>query len=76
MGGDEMGRFEIYLDNSAKSEWRWRLKADNGKIIAVSGEGYSNKADCEESIRLVKHLVPDAQVVEVLQGRIANLTQF
>ncbi len=71
-----MGKFEIYPDKSGKSEWRWRLKADNGNIIAVSGEGYSNKADCEESMRLVKQLAPDADVVEIPQGRIANVTQW
>lgn len=35
-------------------EWRWRLKAANGRIIAVSGEGYVRKADCEAAIALVK----------------------
>lgn len=34
-------KFEIYKDR--KKEWRWRLKARNGKIIAVSGEGYKRK---------------------------------
>lgn len=34
------GIFEIYKDT--KHEWRWRLKAKNGKIIAVS-EGYNTK---------------------------------
>jgi uncharacterized protein YegP (UPF0339 family) len=27
-------------------DYRWRLWADNGRIIANSGEGYRNKADC------------------------------
>lgn len=38
----------------AKGEWRWRLKSANGNIIADSGEGYKNKADCEAGIKLVK----------------------
>lgn len=29
-----------------KREWRWRIKADNGNIIASSSEGYKNKQDC------------------------------
>lgn len=33
-----MYTFEIYKD--AKKEWRWRLKASNGKIIADSAESY------------------------------------
>ena len=34
--------FEIYRD--AAGEWRWRLVAGNGRIVADSGEGYSRKA--------------------------------
>ena len=45
-------KFEVYRDN--KGEWRWRLKAANGEIIAVSSEGYVRKSDCERSIGLVK----------------------
>ncbi len=37
-------KFIIYRDS--KKEWRWRLKASNGKIIADSGEGYKRKFDC------------------------------
>lgn len=33
-----------YKDN--KDEWRWRLKASNGRIIADSGEGYSTEREC------------------------------
>ncbi len=35
-------------------EYRWRLRAGNGRIIADSGEGYFNKADCFDAIRLVE----------------------
>lgn len=45
-------KFWYYLDKG--SEWRWRLKAANGQIIAVSGEGYKNKSDCLHAIELVK----------------------
>ncbi|HYW12587.1 MAG TPA: DUF1508 domain-containing protein [Longimicrobium sp.] len=41
-----------YEDNNG--EWRWRLKAENGEIIADSGEGYKNKPDCLAGIALVK----------------------
>ena len=33
-----MYTFEIYKD--VKKEWRWRLKASNGKTIADSAESY------------------------------------
>jgi uncharacterized protein YegP (UPF0339 family) len=44
--------FQIYRDK--KGEFRWRLRAGNGKIIATSGEGYKAKPDCEHGIDLVK----------------------
>ena len=34
-------RFEVYRD--AKGEWRWRLRAGNGRIIADSGESYRKR---------------------------------
>jgi uncharacterized protein YegP (UPF0339 family) len=36
-------KFEIYKDNA--KEFRWRLKAANGAILATSGQGYKAKAD-------------------------------
>jgi hypothetical protein len=36
----------MYKDSAA--EWRWRLRANNGKIVADSAEGYKNKSDCEK----------------------------
>lgn len=43
-------RFEIYRSGA---EFRWRLVAANGEIIA-HGESYKNKADCQRAIDLVK----------------------
>jgi uncharacterized protein YegP (UPF0339 family) len=45
-------RFEIYKDH--KAEWRWRLRHQNGNVIADSGEGYRHREDCEHGISLVK----------------------
>lgn len=36
-----MGKLEVYED--AATMYRWRMKARNGAIVAVSGEGYDNK---------------------------------
>ena len=52
--------FELYKDNAG--EFRWRLQAGNNEIIADSGEGYSNKADCEYGIELVRTLAPTAPI--------------
>ena len=45
-------KYETYRD--AATEWRWRLRAANHQIIAVSGEGYKNRRDCLHAIGLVK----------------------
>jgi uncharacterized protein YegP (UPF0339 family) len=44
--------FQVFQD--ANKHWRWRLKAANHAIIATSGEGYVNNADCKYAISLVK----------------------
>ncbi len=54
-------KFEIYLDKAG--EFRFRLKAKNGEIIAVS-EGYKAKASCENGIASVKKNAPEAETVE------------
>ena len=44
------GMFEVYEDGAF--EWRWRLKAKNNRIIAVS-EGYNEKQGCLNGIKSV-----------------------
>ncbi|MBE6954753.1 MAG: DUF1508 domain-containing protein [Ruminococcaceae bacterium] len=53
-------KFEIYQDKAG--EYRFRLKATNGQIIAVS-EGYKALASCENGIESVKNNA-DSDVVE------------
>lgn len=54
-------KFEIYVDKAG--EYRFRLKATNGQIIAV-GEGYTTRANCMNGVESVKKNAPDAEVVE------------
>lgn len=44
-------KYEVYKDK--KGEYRFRLKASNGQIIAV-GEGYTTKAGCLGGIESVR----------------------
>ncbi|MCB9096048.1 MAG: DUF1508 domain-containing protein [Arcobacter sp.] len=55
-------KFHVYKD--IRAEWRWRLKATNGKIIATSGEGYNNKQDCLHAIDLIKTYAISAAIVD------------
>ena len=54
-------KFEIYNDKTG--EFRFRLKATNGQVIAVS-EGYKTLANCENGIESVKKNAPEAEVTE------------
>ena len=54
-------KFEIYVDNAG--EFRFRLKATNGEIIAAS-EGYKAKESCENGIQSVRENAPVAEMVE------------
>ncbi len=54
-------KFEVYKDKAG--EFRFRLKATNGQIIAV-GEGYKALASCMNGIESVKKNAVDAKIVE------------
>ena len=54
-------KFEIYRDKAG--EFRFRLKARNGQIIAVS-EGYTTLTNCEKGIDSVKRNASDAEIVK------------
>ena len=54
-------KFELYADKSG--EFRFRLKAKNGQIIATS-ESYKTKASCENGIESVKKNAPEAEVTK------------
>ena len=55
-------KFEIYLDK--KGEFRFRLKARNGEIIAV-GEGYKAHSGVMNGIDSIRRNAPDAEIVKL-----------
>ena len=52
-------KFEIYTD--AKGEYRFRLKAGNGEIVAT-GEGYSSEAGVRKGIEAVQRAAAEATI--------------
>lgn len=54
-------KFEVYKDKSG--EFRFRLNATNGQIIAV-GEGYKAKSGCMNGIESVKKDAAGATIVK------------
>lgn len=60
-------RFTIYRARRGllrRPQWRWHLKAGNGRIIATSGESYNNRLDAVKAVALLQEKGTDA-VVEV-----------
>ena len=53
-------KFEVYADK--RGEFRFRLKAANGQIIAT-GEGYKAKASCLNGIKSIVKNAPEADIV-------------
>ena len=53
-------KFEVYTDKAG--EFRFRLKARNGEIIAT-GEGYKAKNSCLNGIESIRKNAPEAAVV-------------
>src|SRR5262245_35570744 len=58
-----VGKFEVYQDKSG--DFRWRLLASNGQVVATSGQGYKKKDDCLNGIESVKRIAGDSKVEEV-----------
>ena len=54
-------KYEVYTDKAG--EFRFRLKAKNGEIIATS-EGYKGKPACLKGIESVKKNAPEAEITK------------
>ena len=61
-GGSD-ATFEIFADTGGK--WRWRLRHDNGNIIADGGQGYASKQKAKQGLNSVRQNVPGAPVEHV-----------
>lgn len=50
--------FELFTDR--RVEYRWRLRHENGNILADSGEGYTSKQNAMNGIESVRKIAADA----------------
>jgi hypothetical protein len=55
-------QFEIYRDSAG--EFRWRLVAGNGKIVADSAEGYTRHTDVQRAAETVQVAIITARIVD------------
>jgi uncharacterized protein YegP (UPF0339 family) len=58
-----MYKFEYYKD--VAGEWRWRVKHQNGNIVADSSEGYKNKQDMLDVVQNITDALKTEQFQEV-----------
>jgi uncharacterized protein YegP (UPF0339 family) len=58
--------FEVYKDRAG--EFRWRLKASNGQIVAASGQGYKAKADLKHAIEQIQKQAASARIEEASES--------
>lgn len=57
--------FELYRAKRGllrRNQWRWRLIADNGRVIATSGESYNNRSDAFAIIGRIKRLAAESHI--------------
>ena len=57
-------QFEIYQDSVG--EYRFRLRAPNGEIIATS-EGYTQKSSCKNGIESIRKNFPGARIQDLTE---------
>ena len=55
--------FTVYQDSSG--DWRWSLKAENGKVIADSAEGYENRSHALEMVHTIIGLEEQSINIEI-----------
>ncbi|MBO9626174.1 MAG: DUF1508 domain-containing protein [Microbacterium sp.] len=55
------GKWELYTDKGG--EYRFRLKAGNGEVIALSSEGYTSKSGALNGIESIRRNA-DSEIVE------------
>lgn len=56
------GTLRIYKSHG---EWRWQVRAKNGKKLANGGEGYKNEGDCRKAIGSVAAMLSYASTAGV-----------
>lgn len=54
--------YPVFSLRRFRTEWRWRARAQNGRIMADSGESYVRKVECIEAIRKLREAFPLARL--------------
>ena len=57
-------RYELDVYQDASKEWRWRITAANGNIIADGGEGYATRSSAIRAARRLRLIAWTARLVD------------
>lgn len=49
---------DIYRDT--RGQWRWRLRAANGRVVADSAEGYAERRGVDRAVEVLRRVAPVA----------------
>ncbi len=60
---ESQAAFELYEGDAG--EYRWRLRHDNGNIIADSGEGYASKSNAKRAMAGVRNHADSADYLKI-----------
>jgi uncharacterized protein YegP (UPF0339 family) len=58
----ENAAFQLY---EQAGQWRWRLVAEDGHVIADSGDEFTSRGDAASAIPRLKENVPNAELLEI-----------
>jgi uncharacterized protein YegP (UPF0339 family) len=61
----KQAQFEVFRDRAG--EYRWRLRAKNGLLIANGGEGYKTRGGITRALTSVRASVASAIVEDVAE---------
>lgn len=65
-------KMRIYQDKAG--EWRWSLRADNGRKVADSGEGYKTRHGVIQAVRRIIGLATGSNLSDVAGVALAKFT--
>ncbi|SFS11487.1 Uncharacterized conserved protein YegP, UPF0339 family [Halomicrobium zhouii] len=60
---ESQGTFEYYEDKGG--QFRWRLRHDNGEVVADSGEGYASKSNVRRAMDTIRRVADGAVALEI-----------
>ena len=62
--GNNMREYKFIIYQDKKKEFRFRILAPNGRIVADSGEGYKTLKGCKKNIEKLQVKLPNAKIID------------